>query len=243
MVVLEKSALVEFFLQLPDGVCGEIHEFLKKGDHRADIGNAYSAWHEINHNYEKRFDPDKHLESCRKYLAKNWRYGLPLVDDAVNQGDYQLAESFLIKTFSSYLGASGKKKWDPEGSLLLIEARTAFREGDEEITSLLKTWADVAKQLRDQGRSAAAHFQAVTFHDPEKWDLVLKEYQHLSKGATEAKLAPLFSQWKNEMAARSYPYFLDSGKVIDTWIHWLITALLDMKQDKGRFLNKIHDWL
>ena len=56
-------------------------------------------------------------------------------------------------------------------------------------------------------------------------------------------LAPLFVQWKNEMAARSYPYFMDLRKVTDTWIHWLIDAILDVKQDKRWFLNKLTEWL
>lgn len=242
-VLMERSAFVGFFLQRPDSECRAIYEFLKKGDHPADLDNTYSAWHQINHNYKERFDADNYLESCRKHLAKNWRYGLPLVDDALNQNNYQLAESLLIKTFSSYLGGDRKKKWLPESYLLSAERRTFFPEGDEDITSLLKTWADVAKRLKNKVRCAAAQFQAVTFDDSEKWDMVLKTYQRLSKGIMQKKLAPLFTQWKNEMAARSYPYSLDSSKVTDTWIHWLIEAILDVKQDRSRFLNKIADWL
>ena len=243
MVLLHESALVGFFLELPDRECRAIYEFLKKGDHHADLDNIYSAWHQIKHEYEERFDADNYLESCRKHLAKNWRYGLPLVDDALNQNNYQLAESLLIKTFSSYLGGDRKKRWLPESYLLSAERRTFFPEGDEDITSLLKTWADVAKRLKNKVRCAAAQFQAVTFDDSEKWDMVLKTYQRLSKGIMQKKLAPLFTQWKNEMAARSYPYSLDSSKVTDTWIHWLIEAILDVKQDRSRFLNKIADWL
>ncbi len=243
MVELESKALVGFLVELSESACRGIYEFLKMGDHRADLDNTYSAWHQIKHEYEARFDSDSYLESCQKHLPKNWRYGLPLVDDAISQKNHQLAESLLIKTFSSYLGGDRKKKWLPESSLLLTECRTFFPEGDEDITSLLKTWADVAKRLKNKGRCAAAQFQAVTFDDSEKWDMVLKTYQRLSKGVMQKKLAPLFTQWKNEMAARSYPYFLDSPKVMDTWIHWLIEALLDEKKNGGKFLNKVAGWL
>ncbi len=243
MVQLERSAFVGFFLQLPDSECQAIYEFLKKGDHHADLDNTYSAWHQINHNYKERFDSDSYLESCQKHLPKNWRYGLPLVDDAISQKNHQLAESLLIKTFSSYLGGDGKKKWLPENSLLLTERRNFLSERDEEIGTLLSTWTDVAKRLKNKERCAAAQFQAVTFAGSEKWDMVLETYQRLSKGVMQKKLDPLFAKWKNEMAARSYPYFLDSSKVADTWVHWLIEALLDEKKDGGQFLNKVASWL
>jgi len=240
MVRLDEKTLMGFFVQLPDGVCREIYEFLKSGDHDVDLDSTYSVWHNINHNYEERFDEGKYLESCRKHLAQNWRYGQPLVDDALKQKDFQKAESFLVKTFSSYLGANGKKSWRPETSLLLVEKRYFVKGDDEEITPLLTSWADVAKRLKHPGRSVAAEFQAVTFHTPERWDTVLNVYH---KYDAQETLAPLFAQWKNEMAARSYPYFLDSRQVTDTWIHWLIDAILDVKQDKGRFLTRLSGWL
>ena len=171
MVELESKALVEFLVELPESACRGIYELLKMGDHRADLDNTYSAWHQIKHEYEARFDSDSYLESCKKHLPKNWRYGLPLVDDAISQKNHQLAESLLIKTFSSYLGGDGKKKWLPENSLLLTERRSFLSEGDEEIGTLLNTWADVAKRLKNKGRCAAAQFQRVTFDDSEKWDM------------------------------------------------------------------------
>lgn len=243
MVALDGNAQTDFFVRLPDGVCREIHEFLMQGELDLDLDDTYSAWHHINHHYEERFDAGKYLESCRKYLAKNWRYGQPLVENALKQKDFQKAQSFLVKTFSSYLGERRKKKWRPETSLLLIEARPFLDRGDEEIGSLLKNWAEVARRLNHPGRGAAAEFQAVSFHSPEKWDTVLKAYRRLSKPDTQKALGPLFIQWKNEMAGRSRPYFMDSRKVTDTWIHWLIDALLDGKQDNGWFLKKLDEWL
>jgi len=243
MVALDENEFTGFFIRLPDGVCREIYEFLKEGDHHMNLDNTYSAWHHINHNYEERFDAGNYLESCRKYLDKNWRYGRPLVDEALKQNDFQKAESFLVKTFSSYLEGHGEKRWYPEASLLLIEKSSFVNKGDEEIASLLTSWADVAKRLKHPGRSAAAALQAVAFHTPENWNTVLKAYRSLSNPDTQGTLAPLFVQWKNEMAARSYPYFMDSRKVTDTWIHWLIDAILDVKQDKEWFLNKLAEWL
>ncbi|MBW1803955.1 MAG: hypothetical protein JRJ85_24880 [Deltaproteobacteria bacterium] len=243
MVILDEKAFIGFFAQLPADICREVYDFFKKGDHDLDLGSTNSVWHRINHHYEELFDAGKYLKSCRKHLAENWRYGRPLVEDALEQHDFQTAQSHLVNTFSSYLGTQGKKRWHPETSLLLIEKRFHLNEGDEEIVSLLTHWADVAKRLKNPNRSAAAEFQAVVIQTPEKWDMVLKAYKRLSKTDKQGTLTPLFIQWKNEMAARSYPYYRESHKVTDTWIHWLIDAILDVRQGKKGFLKKLTEWL
>jgi hypothetical protein len=240
---LDKRTLIHFFTALPDGICREIYEYLKTGELGADLDDIYSVWHHINHEYEGRFDAGTYLETCRKNLAKNWRYGRPLVDDALQQNDLHDAESYLVKTFQSYLLRSGKKKWCPETSLLLTETRTFYNEREEEITSLLTSWADVAKRLKQPGRSGAAELQAMVFRMPYNWDAVLKVYKRLSGPEVQDELNPLFAQWKNEMAARSYPYFMEPRKVSDTWIQWLIEAKLDIKQGKEWFSGKLAGWL
>jgi len=243
MVALDEKEMTGFFTQLPDDISREVYDFLEEGVHGANLDNTYSAWHQIHHDFEQRFEPRKHLESCRKYLEKNWRYGKPLVDDALSHKNYREAESFLVKTFSSYLSGYRKKIWFPETSLIRTETRLRFNEGEKDITLLLNTWGDVAMRLNQHGRSAAAKFQGVVSDAPEKWTTVLTAFRRLSESDPEGALAPLFVQWKNEMAARSYPHFMDSNKITDTWIHWLIDAQLDVKNKKRWFLGKLDAWL
>ena len=88
-VALDEDEFTGFFIRLPDGVCREIYEFLKEGNHHMNLDNTHSAWHHINHNYEERFDTGNYLESCLKYLDENWRYGRPLVDEALKQNDFK----------------------------------------------------------------------------------------------------------------------------------------------------------
>ena len=71
-------------------------------------GEPYSMWHKINHLYEERFDPRRHLETGRAHLDRNWRYGKPLVEDAMARGDYREADSGLERTFAAYLGRTGR---------------------------------------------------------------------------------------------------------------------------------------
>ena len=77
MVALDGKALTAYYARLPDEVCREIYDFLQEGDHGANLESTYSAWHQIHHAFEERFDPESYLESCRKHLANNWRYGNP----------------------------------------------------------------------------------------------------------------------------------------------------------------------
>jgi hypothetical protein len=243
MVALDVESISRFFIQLPDDVCREIYVFLKEGDHGADLENTYSAWHQINHHFEERFEPGKYLESCQKHLQNNWRYGKPLVDDALSRKEYRAAESFLVQTFFSYLSGYRKKTWYPETSLLLTERISHFEEGEKDIALLLITWSDVAIRLKNTGRSIAAKFQAVVFDAPEKWDAVLAGYRRLSGSDAQGTLSELFGRWKNEMAARSYSNFMESSSVKDTWIHWLIDAQLDATEKRRWFLDKLAEWL
>ena len=85
LIYLNQNACVEFFVKLPADACREIYTYLQDEAHAIDLGNIYSIWHQINHDYESRFDSAKYLETCRRHLSLNWRYGRPLVDDALKR--------------------------------------------------------------------------------------------------------------------------------------------------------------
>ena len=243
MVSLDKNESVDFFVKLPADACREIYECFKDDDRRDDLDNVYSIWHRINHFYEERFDSAGHLETCRKHLERNWRYGRPLIDDAVNQGDYQKAESLLLETFSSYLGRGDKADWYPEKSLLLDEQRYYHEDNREDVSGLLDSWANVSNKLGNTKRRAASEIQSVIFRAPEDWDAVIGEYKKQRKPQVKKVIDPLFAHWQAEMARRSSRYDMDARVSSDTWIHWLIEAELDVKRKKKWFLEKLNAWL
>ena len=191
------------------------------------------------------------LQRTMEYWSSLWRNYDDIVSEVGDEeGKYAVQDHHWEEPY--FDGGSLALDLEPIADDMLTLMADVYDEVDdpdlflnalEEIASLLTSWADVAKRLNHPGRSAAAALQAVAFHTPENWNTVLKAYRRLSKPDTQGTLAPLFVQWKNEMAARSYPYFMDSRKVTDTWIHWLIDAILDIKQDKTRFLNKLTEWL
>ncbi len=199
MVELDSKACQDFFLKLPDEVCRDIFIYLSNETDRFDLENVFSTWHPIYHQYQERFDSAKYLETCRKHLDKNWRYGPPLVEEALRQKDYPSAEDLLEQTFAGYLGKTKKKPWHPELSLLLNESYPLTENRTQEIVDLLGTWASVAKHLGNPARGAAAELQAVILQSPKDWEAVIKVYKRLINPKVKATLEPLFNQWKTEM--------------------------------------------
>ena len=243
LVYLNQNALVEFFVKLPAAACREIYTHLQGETHAIDLSNVYSPWHQINHNYESRFDSTKYLETCQQYLSHNWRYGRPLVDDAVNRKDYQEAEIWLEKTFASILARKKQGKWYPEVSLLIGQYQYSMAKGREEIADLLLIWGKVSLKLDNLQRRAAAQLQGVIFRLPADGEAVIKEYKRLIGPKIKKSINPLFEQWKTEMAERSFSHYMDAPPVSDSWLHWLIEASLDPKTKKEWFLRKLNGWL
>jgi len=253
MVNLNDDECVDFFVKLPDEVGREIYHCFKSDNRGSYLDNIYSSWHKINHLYEERFDPARYLETCRKHLGENWRYGRPLIDEAISQGDFQEAESLLIETFSSYLRPAAKdKKWYPE-TALLIEEHRYFRGNEEDINTLLETWSTVSKRLGNTKRSVASQLQSLILRAPDDWDAVIGEYKRGRNSETKETVDPLFVQWQNEMARRSVStimdrsltdrYIMNRQAPSVTWIHWLIEAELDTAARSAWFMEKLNAWL
>jgi hypothetical protein len=242
-VALDSDEWVDFFIKLPDEVCRDIYDYLVHEDYRFDLDDVFSPWHSIHLQLESRFNFTKYLASCRKHLSLNWRYGRPLVEDAFKQKDYQVAESWLMRTFTTYLGMKKKKTWYPETSLLLSQCDFFVDDDTGEIVELLKLWANVSRRMGNLTRGAAAELQMVTMLSPENWDNVIQEYKRLATPKTKTEIQPLFNQWKTAMAMRSLPYHEVTVKNLDTWIHWLIEAGLDVNGKRRWFRNTLNRWL
>jgi len=243
LIYLNQNACVEFFVKLPADACREIYAYLQDETHAIDLSNVYSPWHQINHNYESRFDPAKYLETCRRHLSHNWRYGRALVDDAFNREDFQETERWLEKTFASFLERKRQGKWHPEVSLLIGQHDYYMEEGREEIADLFRIWSKVSLKLGDLQRGAAAQLQGVIFRLPADCAAVIKEYKRIMSPQIKKTIDPLFEQWKTKMAERSFSRYMDTPPVSDSWVHWLIEASLDPKKKKEWFMRKLNGWL
>ena len=205
MLYLNRNASVEFFVKLPDDICRMIHTYLKEEEHELDLSNVHSIWHQINHNYELRFDLSKYLESCRRHLADNWHYGRPLIDDALNRNKVMESEILLEKTFATLPGEQKKSKWHPETTLLIDQGYFIKKQDREEISTLLHTWNEVAVKLGNSKRSAAAELQSVIIRSPQDCDAVINAYKRLVNSKVKKTLDALFDCWKTEMAEAKLP--------------------------------------
>ena len=243
LVYLNRNAWVEFFGELPADACREVYSHMQDETQTIDLSNVYSPWHQINHIYESRFDETKYLETCRQHLVKNWRYGRPLVDDAVDRKDYQEAESWLEKTFASFLARRRQGRWYPEVSLIIGRHQNYMAKGRAEIADLLQIWGKVSLKLNNVQRAAAAQLQGVIFRLPVDCEAIIKEYKRLISPKIKKSINPLFEQWKTEMAERSFSRYMDAPRASDSWLHWLIEASLDPKTKKEWFMRKLNGWL
>jgi hypothetical protein len=244
---LNQAACTPFFDQLPEAVCREIYELFTGGGTdewwHEDLDCAYSKWHHIHHLYEKRFNPAAYLKTCRTYLAENWKYGRPLVEDAIGRKAYSEAENLLVRTFYSYLRLEEPSTWYPESSLLL-EERCSFYppENKEKVIALLGLWARAAEKQNNQARAAACRLQQVTVESPENWHQVMETYKHVRNPRTRDTIDPLFKQWQALSVRRGVDTYRDIPSS-DTWFHWLMATQIDDACDKHWFRGKVMGWL
>lgn len=244
MVELNDDACIEFFTSLPDDACREIFACLQAEDGNFNLENVYSKWHRIHHDYEQRYDTGGYLETCRAHLSKNWRYGKPLIKDALQKGDFREAEGLLERTFAGigYARPDDKSPWYPEDSLLADRLHASGDNPSEEIAELFNMWAGVSEKLANPSRRAASEFQAVISLAPQDWDAVIYQYKSLGVPEVENVLTNLFDFWKHRMARQSVSIYVKGG-FTDTWIHWLIDAQTDIDGKKAWFHNEIRGWL
>ncbi len=240
---LDSAAIIDFFEELPNDVCREIHSLFKKNSLGFELENPHSVWSAIYLDYDGRFNTDRFREWREERLSEHWRHGIALIDDAMDKGSYKEAESLLMETFKRYTREADGMEWRPETSLL-IEKRWEASEYDKaEMLMLLEKWFSVAGHLDNAERKAALRFQSVVCVDPENWGAVAGEYVHERRGDMKRAMAPLFERWKNLIARLSRPSVMDECVVEETWIHWLIDAVLDPGERRERLLEKLKSWL
>ena len=241
---LDRNACHQFFGQLPEGICREIHAYLQEPQFAERVAHLRSVWSQIQYEFEGRFAPAARLRTCEQHLEQDWHYGEPLIADAVSRQDFAAAEKFIQRTLCSLLGWSEEELWHPE-KLLLPESRFYRPTAEsQEIPGLIDRWEEMATRLRKPERVASLRLQRVVLESAENWTAVLEafeEYQrHLSKpGAAERLLA----EWKQRIASTCAPPEHGNKEATDTWTHRLIEAQLKPSSGQKRFLDKVEAWL
>jgi hypothetical protein len=241
---LLRDACCQFIEALPDGVCREIHTYLRQPQFAEKLIDLRSVWHRIQHEFESRFDPTAHLQACEEHLEQDWHYGEPLISDAISRRDFIAAEKFIELTLSSLLRWAGDEPWRPEKLLLPRDRYYHRAEEDQATLTLLDRWEQVAARLESRQRVAALRLQRAILQSPEDWSRVLAAFaEQRPHFARHAVLERLFAEWRQRIAdACAQP---DYGKKTgtDTWVHRLIDAQRDPASGQESFLEQVEVWL
>jgi len=243
-VALDDDACVQFFSQLPDAVAPDILAHLGGRDYVEAVAQVRSVWHRIRHAYEERFDPAAHLRTCAEHLADDWRYGEPLIANALTRGDLAAAERFVEATLSSLLRSDPEEPWRPELGLLPESKYYRPPEEVEAIPRLLGQWESVAAQRGRAKRAATCRLQRALLEHAEDWPAVLEAFATFHRDAGAPAVADeLLARWRERTVAACFGYDQPNAKPTDSWVYWLIEARRDPASHQARLLEHLSAWL
>ena len=243
-VAIDDDACVRFFSQLPDAVARDILAHLRGDDYAEAVVDAHSVWHRIRHECEKRFDPSAHLRTCAEHLGEDWRYGEPLIADALAHDDLGDAEKLVEATLSSLLRADPEEPWRPELGLLPENRSYRSPEAGAAIPKLLDQWEAIATKRGRVKRAAVCRLQRALHEHPHDWPSVLDDFAAFHRAAAAPGVADeLFAQWRERAVAACAHYDTPKQKPEDTWVYWLIEARHDRASHQAPFLEHARVWL
>jgi len=246
-IFFSSNAFIQFFMNIAESRQKEIYDYLKN---QSDVpqwenrlNRVSSVWHQIYQKYSLAHKPEIYLRNCKKFLEKNWEYGLPLIRHHLEEKEFVEAEEIYEKTIGSFVGDRDGFNWNPEKKLL-IRVAYGFGSPDSTIIELLDGWIDLTGESKnlEPGRNKVniLKFQRVTYHNPYDWDAVAVMIDKV--GADH--IPELIEQWQDFIIKDTLEY--DSRRVksgFDCWIKWLIDAKLGENKGKSWFLDKMEQWL
>ncbi|MEN8132935.1 MAG: hypothetical protein ABFS45_22715 [Pseudomonadota bacterium] len=244
-----RETFVDFFMELPEKSQKQIYDHLIS--HRDDarwervLNSTYSSWSEIYQAYSASFNPQAYLDNCRRLLSQDWKYGQPLIDDALARKDHANAAKFLQQTLTGYVNRYRRKTedWQPKKDLLITASIYYHPASKTEIIQLLKNWIEVADYLNQDERAAALRLQLVIYENPYRWDTVAQVFREQEcKFPTLAN--HLIAIWQTYTQDASVSrHYEQSEDHQDSWLMWLLQAGLDQTKGESWWAPKMKDWL
>ncbi len=238
---LEDEAIVDFFESLSETNKQAIFEGLSK--HKREkpwkelLKNPYSPWHQMYMIGIELFAPEKLLDQQRKNIPSYWQDGLPVIEAALKNKDYQTSLEVVQETLDSlFEDRRSKIKWDPEGKLFSVALGSSMFGEDSSHKELLHFYQQTAKGLGQTELARVLSLQLLVFENFSNWQQIFKAFAE-STISKETKQV-LFDSWKKHSIAADKPseYLYDAplskDKMSGGYIGLLI-ALLPLK--KGNF--------
>ncbi len=246
-VSVDPDTCVSFFSELPDAAAREILARLREDPYEQAMSDIKAVWHRIRHQYDQRFDPTAHLRTCREHLGQDWRYGEPLIAQALAENNLAEAEQFVEATLSSLLRFDPHEPWRPELSLIPeIPSYLAAKDGPA-ILKLVEQWEEVAAKRGRDKRAAVCRLQRALYEHPHDWPSVLEDFDEFIRVAAASAVAEeLLKQWR-ERAVRSCAdtAHAKSLKPEEMWVYWVIEARRHpgSASHRQQFVDHARAWL
>ncbi|MCP4104198.1 MAG: hypothetical protein GY749_01460 [Desulfobacteraceae bacterium] len=244
IIEIDNDAVIDFFLELPDDARKQIYDHItSNSDNRIwkkRLDSSFSSWHHIYHAFSGDFNPAAYLDSCRRMLHENWKYGLPLIEDLLKKKDDPAAEKVCTQTVASFAEQFTHKEWEPEGYLLVYIMMYGYGAPDRSVIKILADWTRLAEKLEMTKKAMALKLQLVTYQTPHNWDQVAEVIRETDLSL----MSDLFEQWQmfilTTTLKRSFVIGDDSK---DCWIKWLMDAGIDRTKGKPWFSKAMKGWL
>jgi hypothetical protein len=240
---LKKEVCLQFFERLPEEVCREVYACLQEPRFDPMLASPHSLWHRLHFAYASRFDPAAHLETCRAQLPDDWRYGEPLIANAIARRDFAAAERYLEQTLSSLAGLPEKNPFQPE-RMLLPAPRYQPPEVEPAAQRFLAQWEEAAGRQGNTQRAACLRLQRVVLDSPEDWAAVLAAFHELSGSPDGPRLREtLFAEWLGRMREACAPHGCGKETAASSWVGPLIEARNDPAAGQRAFQEHLEAWL
>lgn len=246
-VALDVEAGAKFFADLPEAAAREAHTWPRQPAVAEADADTRSVWHRVRLDYDRRFDPAAHLRGCEESLGRNWRYGEPLIADALARGDLVAAEDFLTRTAGSLLRLQSDEPWIPEQPLMEFRRYGWPEEEQRALVALLAQWAEIAERAGQPARAASCRLQLVLWSTAGDWPPVFAAFEQFAAAGGDAAVGEtLFTAWCDyEVACCGLAPWGTKRTTArgDSWLHRLLDARRHPAAARPELLSHLATWL
>lgn len=243
-VRLSTEAIFDFLKNLQEEICREIHAHLRSPAFFSVLSDTRSVWHQIQRDYDKRFDTAAFLATCEEHLSSDWHYGEPLISDAQSRGHLAKAEEFIKFTMTSLLNRTSDEPWIPEERLIPRNPYAHSPDEDSAVTNLIEQWELIAAKRGDSARLACCRLQRTLWTSPENWTETFQAFEEFKRGGGKRSVADsLLEQWR-ETTVQKCPHNEETRlPVKDCWVSWLIEARFGAASKTQDFFEQMDAWI
>lgn len=209
------------------------------------LESVHGGWFTLYQELCRRWDPPRHLETCRKGVSQNWKLALPVIKDLNARKAFQDALVLVEEAGRSMLRGGEGERWDPRGELLIRHRSFPYEgEKDPAVLSLLKHWLNLAQAVEDKETACALELQlAILLHGTEG-DVILEALRRVPSPGFDCLRERIYEEWRSLIAEQSVPPPLDgpAGRP-STWVHGLVDAARASAGGSALLRRVISRWL